>query len=182
MKVPSSGLRINNRSIYIRDALPVDLDDVAMIDAQSFTSPWSCDALEPFIVTDDKNRFLLVAEVEPDPESHKAAETPIILGFVAVQVLIDVYEIQRIAVLSDVRNLGIGALLMAEVMHRGATVEAISIILEVGDGNREARRLYESFGFKIVGRRRSYYADTGEDAVLMTATPPFLLTKTKENL
>lgn len=228
MNVPSNGLLINNRTVYVRDHRPSDLDTIAAIEAQSFTSPWSRDALEPFIVTDNKNRFLLVAEVKTELKSYHLSKSPFelsavleenfshpdmvaktsldscilvrsklsqhdvagaerkpqdksgaptLLGFVAVQVLVDVFEIQRITVLPDVRNLGIGALLMAEVMRRGKAMEAASIILEVSAGNPHARRLYDSFGFKVVGRRKSYYADTGEDAVLMTATPPFLLTR-----
>ncbi len=231
MKVLSDELRINNRTINVRDARPDDLDGVAVIDAQSFTSPWIRDALEPFIFSDDKNRFLLVAEVKTelksyplyksafelravleenysypdevtktnpescalvrsklsqhdvagaDQKSQEMSGASSLLGFIAVQVLVDVFEIQRIAVLPDVRNFGIGALLMAEVMRRGEKMEAASIILEVSASNHEARRLYDSFGFKMVGRRKSYYADTGEDAILMTATPPFLLTKTSD--
>ncbi|NMA17629.1 MAG: GNAT family N-acetyltransferase [Clostridiaceae bacterium] len=231
MNVSSNGIRINNRSIYVRDARIDDLDDVAMIEAQSFTSPWSRDALELFFVTDNQDRFLLVAEVKTelksyplnksafelravleenysypdevtktnpescalvrsklsqhdvagaDQKSQEMSGASSLLGFIAVQVLVDVFEIQRIAVLPDVRNLGIGALLMTEVMRRGKAMEAASIMLEVSEGNSHARRLYSAFGFKVVGRRKSYYADTGEDAVLMTATPPFLLTKTSD--
>jgi len=35
-------------------------------------------------------------------------------------------------------------------------------------GNEPARALYEGFGFRVVGRRPGYYADTGEDALLLT--------------
>ncbi len=231
MNDSSNGLQINNRSIYVRDARIDDLDDVAMIDAQSFTSPWRRDAFEPYIIPASKDRLLLVAEEKTelkschlkkspfelravldenfsppdgvaktnldlcafvrsklsrydvagaDQKSQEMSGTSSLLGFIAVQVLVDVFEIQRIAVLPDVRNLGIGALLMTEVMRRGKAMEAASIMLEVSEGNSHARRLYSAFGFKVVGRRKSYYADTGEDAVLMTATPPFLLTKTSD--
>ena len=42
-----------------------------------------------------------------------------------------------------------------------------SVTLEVRPTNDEARTLYESFGFRVVGRRRGYYYDTGEDALIM---------------
>jgi ribosomal-protein-alanine N-acetyltransferase len=42
-------------------------------------------------------------------------------------------------------------------------------VLEVRPSNNEARTLYESFGFRVVGRRRGYYYDTGEDALVMEA-------------
>jgi len=41
------------------------------------------------------------------------------------------------------------------------------IVLEVRPSNREAIGLYESFGFRVIGRRRGYYYDTGEDALVM---------------
>jgi ribosomal-protein-alanine N-acetyltransferase len=37
----------------------------------------------------------------------------------------------------------------------------------VRPSNAPARALYEAFGFEVVGRRRGYYADTGEDAILL---------------
>ena len=43
------------------------------------------------------------------------------------------------------------------------------VVLEVRPSNVEARALYESFGFRVVGRRRGYYYDTGEDALVMQA-------------
>jgi ribosomal-protein-alanine N-acetyltransferase len=43
------------------------------------------------------------------------------------------------------------------------------VVLEVRPSNVEARGLYESFGFRVVGRRRGYYYDTGEDALVMEA-------------
>lgn len=43
------------------------------------------------------------------------------------------------------------------------------MILEVRPSNAEALGLYDSFGFRVVGRRRGYYYDTGEDALVMEA-------------
>ena len=41
------------------------------------------------------------------------------------------------------------------------------VVLEVRPSNQHAVSLYESFGFRVVGRRRGYYYDTGEDALVM---------------
>jgi ribosomal-protein-alanine N-acetyltransferase len=45
------------------------------------------------------------------------------------------------------------------------------VTLEVAVSNRAAQRLYAKYGFDVVGRRKAYYSDTGEDALIMT-TPP----------
>jgi RimJ/RimL family protein N-acetyltransferase len=37
----------------------------------------------------------------------------------------------------------------------------------VRNSNDHAIRLYEAFGFKVIGRRRGYYTDNGEDAIIM---------------
>jgi ribosomal-protein-alanine N-acetyltransferase len=52
---------------------------------------------------------------------------------------------------------------MDDARRRGLRVVA----LEVRPSNQEARPLYESFGFRVVGRRKGYYYDTGEDALVM---------------
>ena len=44
------------------------------------------------------------------------------------------------------------------------------VLLEVRPSNTEALALYESFGFRVVGRRRGYYYDTGEDALVMESS------------
>ncbi len=59
---------------------------------------------------------------------------------------------------------GLGRLL-GHYGKRGAT----RVALEVRTSNVAARRLYEGFGFYQVGRRKGYYFDTGEDALLMEA-------------
>jgi len=41
------------------------------------------------------------------------------------------------------------------------------VLLEVREGNEGARRLYRLYGFREIGKRRGYYADTGEDAIIM---------------
>jgi ribosomal-protein-alanine N-acetyltransferase len=44
------------------------------------------------------------------------------------------------------------------------------VFLEVRPTNGDAVRLYESLGFRVIGRRKGYYFDTGEDALVMEAT------------
>ena len=39
--------------------------------------------------------------------------------------------------------------------------------LEVREHNRDAQRLYKHFGFEVIGRRKKYYPETGEDALVM---------------
>ena len=76
----------------------------------------------------------------------------------------------------DKSNYGMFTVLadLSESRTRGILDEARQrriklVVLEVRPSNTEARTLYESFGFRVVGRRRGYYYDTGEDALVMEA-------------
>ena len=67
------------------------------------------------------------------------------------------------------RRRGIGRLLLGTVLDEARRRGLRLVGLEVRPSNAGALRLYESFGFRVVGRRRGYYYDTGEDALVMQA-------------
>ena len=76
-----------------------------------------------------------------------------------------------IGVHPDLQGQRVGSRLLLAVFDRAHHAELASIALEVRASNERAIRLYQHFGFERVGRRRGYYQDNGEDAVVML-TPP----------
>jgi ribosomal-protein-alanine N-acetyltransferase len=76
-------------------------------------------------------------------------------------------HITNIAVHPASRRRGIGRGLLGSVLEDARRRATRLVVLEVRPSNIEARALYESFGFQVVGRRRGYYYDTGEDALVM---------------
>jgi [ribosomal protein S18]-alanine N-acetyltransferase len=68
------------------------------------------------------------------------------------------------------RRQGIARALLGGVIQDGRARKLRLVVLEVRPSNRDALTLYESFGFRVVGRRRGYYYDTGEDALIMETT------------
>ncbi|MCS7314378.1 MAG: GNAT family N-acetyltransferase [Bryobacterales bacterium] len=72
-------------------------------------------------------------------------------------------EILNLAVWPERRRLGIATRLLESVL----ATPGYRWFLEVRESNHPARRLYEKMGFREVGRRPSYYQDTGEAAVVM---------------
>lgn len=78
-------------------------------------------------------------------------------------------EIFNIAVWPEVRRKGLGRRLLSEVLPRLESAGVETIFLEVRVSNVPAISLYSSFGFTEVGRRKGYYTDTGEDALVMRA-------------
>jgi ribosomal-protein-alanine N-acetyltransferase len=87
-------------------------------------------------------------------------------GFVLVRVVADEAEILTLAVVPALRRSGRGRALLAAAHRIAAAGGASRVFLEVMDGNSAAKTLYESAGYREVGRRSRYYAD-GADAVLL---------------
>ncbi len=65
------------------------------------------------------------------------------------------------------RRRGIGRILMDALLHEARRLDAQRVTLEVRAGNTPAQGLYLSLGFHTVARRRKYYPDNGEDALVM---------------
>jgi ribosomal-protein-alanine N-acetyltransferase len=132
-----------------------DLDDVVAIERVSFTLPWSRGA---FLYEMEQNR---VARCWVMREDHR------VVGYLCLWEIGEEIHITNVAVHPEFRRRGIARTLLCAVLddarHRGLRV----IALEVRPSNREARTLYDSLGFRAVGRRKGYYYDTGEDALVM---------------
>ena len=76
----------------------------------------------------------------------------------------------NVAIDPDHRRQGIASALLDELL---AEIDdpAARYTLEVRQSNLGAIRLYERYGFRSAGRRRRYYQDNGEDALIMWRTP-----------
>jgi ribosomal-protein-alanine N-acetyltransferase len=90
----------------------------------------------------------------------------VLCGFVCGRVVAGDWEIENVAVASEFLRRGIGDELVGELIRRAKSQVAAAILLEVRESNRPARGLYEKHGFREVGRRRAYYGDPVEDAIL----------------
>ncbi|HEY0100816.1 MAG TPA: ribosomal protein S18-alanine N-acetyltransferase [Pyrinomonadaceae bacterium] len=95
-------------------------------------------------------------------------------GFLSARVSASELHINNIGVHETARRRGVGNALMSVAFDAGRRQGALTSILEVRAGNAAAQSLYRRFGFAVVGRRRQYYRDPVEDALLMNASlkPP----------
>jgi len=91
-----------------------------------------------------------------------------VLGFLAARGLGLEWEIENIVIANSAQRRGLGTRLVQEVLERAQTQGAQAVLLEVRESNRAARGLYSKLGFVESGRRKSYYRNPGEDAVLYT--------------
>jgi len=91
-------------------------------------------------------------------------------GFLVARYLPPEWELENIVVAPTVRRTGIGRQLMDTLVLQARQTNGTAIFLEVRASNSAARRLYEKLGFMETGRRKAYYTNPSEDAVLYSKT------------
>ena len=98
-----------------------------------------------------------------------AGPSQFILGFAGLWFMVDEAHLANIAVRGAYRNQGIGERLLISAIEISIVRKARFITLEVRASNKIAQILYQKYGLIEVGKRRGYYIDNKEDAVIMTA-------------
>ena len=134
-----------------------DLDEVLAIERVSFQTPWSQGAFRYELTQNRVARSVVVrAGVH-------------LVGYVCLWEIGHEIHITNLAVHPSFRRRGAARALFGRILEdaRGSGVELV--FLEVRPTNAEALTLYESLGFRVIGRRKGYYFDTGEDALVMEA-------------
>jgi [ribosomal protein S18]-alanine N-acetyltransferase len=151
--------------VRIEPMRAADLDEVLQIERVSFRTPWSRQA---FLHELERNRVAALWVARDEPPGRVAGSAPVV-GYLCVWVVADEVHVTNLAVDPARRGEGIGRFLLAMLLAHHRARGARRAFLEVRPGNVEARRLYQGLGFYEVGRRRGYYVDTGEDALLLEA-------------
>lgn len=141
--------------LTVRDGSPRDLEAVVRIENESFADPWSAGALAGELLTDGL-RMPLVALFGDE-----------LVGYAMNWKVSDQLHILNIAVAGAYRRAGIATALLVEAATRGQERGLVEITLEVRRSNTAAIAFYERHGFVEVGVREGYYADDGEDALIM---------------
>lgn len=141
--------------MVIREMRPSDLDSVLDLEVEIFPSPWT-DDMFVHELNKGASALYLVAE--------RGAR---LLGYIGAQLFGNEVHITNMAVDPELRRQGLGSALLINLVRRGAAQGARWLTLEVREANHEARTFYRLFSFDEVGIRRGYYADSGEDAIIM---------------
>lgn len=147
--------------VTLRRMVLADLHQVQRLDTISFSLPWSERSFQ-FELTENPNSRGWVAELQD------CSNPPPIIGMLILWVVLDEAHIATLATLPQYRRLGIARLLLGQALRSAYEEGARRAFLEVRYTNLAAQALYQQFGFAVTGTRRRYYADTGEDALLMT--------------
>ena len=140
------------------EIVPMDrshIPQVAALEKECFSSPWSEAMLEDALF--DPQASFIVAE---DEEGN-------ILGYAGLHVILDEGYIDNVAVERDARRHGVASALL-DVFCRFGQAHLSFLTLEVRASNAPAIALYRKHGFQEAGRRKNYYQQPREDAIIMT--------------
>ncbi len=144
-----------SKEIDIVDTEFRHIDDIIVIENLSFTIPWTKSA---FLHELRNNKFAVYLSAKKGDK---------IVGYAGMWKIFDEGHITNIAVHPEFRRIGIGSMLLEELINRSKKGGITKMTLEVRKSNKAALELYAKYGFSVAGVRKEYYADNGEDAIIM---------------
>ncbi len=139
----------------IEKATQKDVSSIFALEKQCFSDAWSENAIASQI---DGECYLSFVAKDENGEA---------LGYISGSLFGDEAEIFRVATDASKRRQKIGSSLVSHFISFTKDLGCSRIFLEVRDSNCPARALYSSFGFVENGRRRGYYKNPKEDAILL---------------
>ena len=144
--------------IRVRDAVAEDIPRlIELASCAATAAQWAPDEYQKLFAPEAVHeRVTLVLE-----------EEGVVLGFLVAHPLGDEWEIENIAVNGPARRRGLGTRLLGEFMKLVENRGGKHVFLEVRESNRAARALYEKWAFVEAGKRKSYYRDPEEDALVL---------------
>ena len=143
-------------AVLIREMRRTDLMAVMAIEQTSFSMPWRESTFESLLERSDAD---LIAAIADDR----------LVGYAVCWTILDQAELGNVAVDAEWRNRGVGLMLVQAALERVRRRAADECFLEVRESNRAAQSLYQKCGFRSIGRRRRYYSNPTEDALVMRA-------------
>ncbi|HVP56609.1 MAG TPA: ribosomal protein S18-alanine N-acetyltransferase, partial [bacterium] len=134
-----------------------DLDRICDLERDLFGLPWS------------KTSFLFEVNDSRTSCPITALEDGQVVGYAVGWFVADELHIGNVAVARARQGTGIGKILVEYLLKEAAERSVSYATLEVRVSNVRAMNLYRKYGFKGIAIRKCYYADTGEDAMVMMA-------------
>ncbi len=142
-----------SEAVSVRRLAYGDLPSVISVERRSFPTPWS---LAMFVLELSKpSGICLAAE-----DQHGR-----LVGYLVCSRYEQVWHLMNVAIAPEHRRSGIATMLIERLF--GEAGSDARYTLEVRVSNLAAIAMYERFGFRSAGRRRRYYNDNGEDALIM---------------
>ncbi|MFT5233168.1 MAG: ribosomal-protein-alanine N-acetyltransferase [Candidatus Krumholzibacteriia bacterium] len=149
---------MNEEQHLVRLATAADLPAVIDLEIRCFSDPWSTDSLRAELTCDDL-RLPLVIETNGQ-----------LSGYLMAWRVVDQLHILNLATDPTLRRQGLASKLLKRAAQEALAWGIEDFTLEVRRSNKAAIGFYQKHGFREVGIRPRYYADNGEDALVMSST------------
>lgn len=130
------------------------VDAVAALEAICFADPWSANSVASEL-TNPLSCWLVALEADT------------VVGYIGSQTVMGETDMMNVAVHPDHRRKGIAVSLIHALVQKLKECESHCLTLEVRASNAPAIALYEKLGFTEAGRRRNYYRNPKEDALIL---------------
>jgi [ribosomal protein S18]-alanine N-acetyltransferase len=179
---------------FVVDAMTLDdIPAVMAIEKTAFPIPWPEQAYRHELLENRNGYFIVVRRkaaattngtekvesqtlfnlfqrltVRPTKPLARPSPGMTVVGFAGMWMFVDEAHVSTIASHADWRGYGIGELLLLTLLREAQRRNAVFATLEVRVSNVVAQNLYKKYSFVEVGRRKRYYRDNGEDALIMT--------------
>ena len=128
--------------------------DIPAIEATAFYDAWN----ENMLRNELDNALTTYVVMESEGK---------IIGYAGFWLVAGEAQVTRVAVLEELRGLGLGTRLTAALVNKAWELGAEAVTLEVRESNLAAQKAYLTCGFASEGIRPNYYEDNHENAVIM---------------
>ncbi|MDQ4074917.1 MAG: ribosomal protein S18-alanine N-acetyltransferase [Chloroflexota bacterium] len=157
-----------------------DLDAVMEIENLAHASPWPASAYRHELEQNTLSHYFVLVPEEFTVRDATGMRARLlawlgrprpgrpVIGYGGFWMMVDEAHISTIAIDPEWRGMGLGELVLLELLERAIDLGAETVTLEVRISNTTAQNLYEKYRFEYVGRRKRYYRDNNEDAHIMT--------------
>jgi ribosomal-protein-alanine N-acetyltransferase len=138
----------------IREVTEGDIGNILEIEKRSFVSPWTQGMFEEALSSPISTNFIMEADRN-------------LLGYIMLYAVADEAHILNLATHPDHRREGSASKLIGHTLDYCVRIGVSDFFLEVRESNHGAKNLYRKLGFEVIGRRKRYYTETNEDALVM---------------
>ena len=153
-------------ALWLGRATAEDPPALAALESECYSHPWTERQFREEVAYGPPGAVLVLRSPVSSPDRWRE-----IRAYCVYRLVVDEMHILNVVVAPGWRRRGIGRWLLRFGMGRAARAGARRALLEVREGNAEARALYTDMGFVRLGIRRGYYSEPLEDAVVLALEP-----------
>lgn len=147
------------QKLEIKPATAEDIEEILVLDCLCFMGIWTRDAYLREIASPNSSLLLLWLT--------EARSLPTLIGMGCLWSIVEEAHITLLGIIPQYQRRGLGMLLLHSLLLDARRRNLERATLEVKVTNTPALNLYEKFGFEVAGKRKNYYAKTGEDAFIL---------------